>query len=126
MAKNAKILCPLNQKECIEDGKINRDNNGKVILDKDGEPEMVACRFWVTVIGKHPQTGEQVNNADCAFCWTPVLMIENSKVNRETGAAVESFRNEMVKSNDSAQNLLLQALATTNQQPTVTLIESKN
>ena len=112
MAKNAKIICPLNQKECIEDGTV-----------VDGE--LLACRFWVTVIGKHPQTGEQVNNADCAFCWTPVLMIENSKVNRETGAAVESFRNEMVKSNDSAQNLLLQAMTTANQQPTVTLLTNK-
>jgi hypothetical protein len=42
------------------------------------------------------------------MAWTPMLLIENSKVNRETGAAVESFRNEMVKSNESSQQLLLQ------------------
>jgi hypothetical protein len=52
------------------------------------------------VQGKNPQTGETVSNGDCAFCWTPVLLIENSKVNRETGAAIESFRNEMVKGNE--------------------------
>jgi hypothetical protein len=36
-----------------------------------------------------------------------MLLIENSKVNRETGAAVESFRNEMVKANEASQRILL-------------------
>ena len=79
---------------CVEDGSIR---NG----------ELVACRFWVYVHGKNPQTGEDVRNGDCAMAWTPMLMIENSKVNRETGAAVESFRNEMVKANEGSQQLLL-------------------
>ena len=70
-------------KPCIEDGAI-----------VDGE--LVACRFWVTVHGKHPQTGVDVSGGDCAFCWTPMLMIENTKVNRETGAAIESLRNESI------------------------------
>jgi len=83
----AKILCPLMGSECIEDGAI-----------RDGE--LVKCRFWVHVQGKNPQTGETVSNGDCAFCWTPVLLIENSKVGRETGAAIESFRNEMLRSNE--------------------------
>ena len=83
--------------ECVEDGAIR---NG----------ELVKCRFWVHVMGTNPQTGETVNNADCAFCWTPVLMIENSKVNRETGAAIESFRNEMVNANQSSNQVLLAAL----------------
>lgn len=96
MAKDAKILCPLMGGECIEDGSI-----------KDGE--LVACRFWVNVIGKDPQTGKEVSNGDCAMAWTPILMIENSKVNRETGAAVESFRNEMVKANDTNTRVLLEA-----------------
>jgi len=37
----------------------------------------------------------------------PVLMIENSQQQRQTGAAVESFRNEMVKSNDLNTQVLL-------------------
>lgn len=95
MAK-AKIICPMMGGECVEDGAI-----------RDGE--LVACRFWVTVQGKNPQTGETVNNGDCAMAWMPVLLIENSKVNRETGAAVESFRNEMVKTNEASQQMLMQA-----------------
>lgn len=91
-----KILCPLMGGACVEDGAI-----------RDGE--LVACRFWVTVQGQHPQTGKTISNGDCAMAWTPVLLIENSKVNRETGAAVESFRNEMVRANESSQQILLAA-----------------
>jgi hypothetical protein len=36
-----------------------------------------------------------------------MLLIENSGQQRSTGAAVESFRNEMVKSNEQSQQLLL-------------------
>ena len=97
MARDAKVICPLmGGEECVEDGAIR---NG----------ELVKCRFWVVVQGKHPQTGETVNNGDCAMAWTPVLMIENSKINRETGAAVESFRNEMVKANETNTQVLLAA-----------------
>lgn len=92
---NKKIICPMmGGEECVQDGAIR---NG----------ELVACRFWVTVMGKDPQTGETINNGDCAIAWTPMLLIENSKVNRETGAAVESFRNEMVKSNEASTQVLL-------------------
>jgi hypothetical protein len=95
MAKDAKIICPMiGGKPCVEDGAI-----------VDGE--LVACRFWVTVQGMNPQTGEIANNNDCSFAWLPILMIENSKVNRETGAAVESFRNEMVKSNEMNTQVLI-------------------
>jgi hypothetical protein len=36
-------------------------------------------------------------------------MIENSQQQRQTGAAVESFRNEMVKANEVSQRVLLVA-----------------
>jgi hypothetical protein len=95
MAKDTKIICPMMGGDvCVEDGAIR---NG----------ELVACRFWVYVQGMNPQTGETMNHKDCAMSWMPVLMIENSKVNRETGAAVESFRNEMVKNNDLNTQILI-------------------
>ena len=97
MAKDVKILCPLMGSECVEDGSV-----------KDGE--LVKCRFWVNVMGQNPQTGETVNNGDCSFAWLPVLMIENSKVNRETGAAIESFRNETVKTSEQTNEILSNAL----------------
>lgn len=113
MAKDAKILCPLMGEECVEDGSIR---NG----------ELVTCRFWVHVLGKDPQTGKDIDNADCAFCWTPILLIENSQQQRSTGAAVESFRNEMVKANESSQQLLLNAAAITHNKPhTINVIDVK-
>ena len=58
------------------------------------------CPLWVQVRGKHPQSHEEIDHWDCALAWMPVLLIENSQMQRQTGAAVESFRNEMVKAND--------------------------
>ena len=57
------------------------------------------CPKWINVQGVNPQSGETVNQWDCADTWMPVLMIENSKQQRGTQAAVESFRNEMAKDN---------------------------
>lgn len=94
MAKDAKILCPMMGGECVEDGSI-----------RDGE--LVACRFWVYVHGKHPQTNAEVKSGDCTLAWMPVLLIENSKVNRETGAAVESLRNENVTTGAQITSALL-------------------
>jgi hypothetical protein len=40
------------------------------------------------------------------MAWMPMLMIENAQQSRQTGAAVESFRNEMVKGNEVSHQLL--------------------
>ena len=53
------------------------------------------------VVGKNPNTGQEVDEWGCAISWLPILMIENSQQQRSTGAAVESFRNEMVKANEA-------------------------
>lgn len=58
------------------------------------------CAWYMLVRGANPNTGEEVDNWGCAVAWLPVLTIENSQQQRQTGAAVESFRNEMVKSNE--------------------------
>jgi len=57
------------------------------------------CPKWINVIGTDPQTGESVNQWNCADYWIPKLMVENSQMQRQTSASVDSFRNEM-----SAQN----------------------
>lgn len=61
------------------------------------------------VRGNNPNTGEEVDDYGCSIAWLPVLMIENSQQQRQTGAAIESFRNEMVKANDISQRVLLAA-----------------
>lgn len=72
------------------------------------------CVWFTQVRGTNPNTGQEVDEYACAIAWMPVLMIENSQQQRQTGAAVESFRNEMVKSNEmNAQVLLAAAKADT-------------
>ena len=54
------------------------------------------CEWFTQVRGENPNTGEQVDEWGCAVTWLPMLLIENSQQQRQTGAAVESFRNETV------------------------------
>tara|TARA_Y100000356_G_C11155194_1_gene232880 strand:+ start:173 stop:469 length:297 start_codon:yes stop_codon:yes gene_type:complete len=54
------------------------------------------CSWYTQVRGTNPQSGEEVDEWGCAVTWLPMLLIENSLTNRQTGAAVESFRNESV------------------------------
>ncbi len=58
------------------------------------------CRLWTFLQGKHPQTGADVQQWGCADEFTPLLLIENAQMSRQTGAAVESFRNEVLKRED--------------------------
>ena len=55
------------------------------------------CSWFTQIRGNHPQTGEPVDEWGCAVTWMPMLLIENSQQQRQTGAAVESFRNETVR-----------------------------
>ena len=68
-------FCPLIQKKCKEH----------------------KCKFYIQVIGKDKNTGQDVNDFDCAIAWLPVLLIEGAHQTRHAGAAIESFRNEMVQ-----------------------------
>ena len=77
--------CPLLKKECIG----------------------IQCAWFTQVRGHNPNTGKEVDEWSCAVVWLPVLLIENSQQQRSTGAAVESFRNEMVKANESSHQALL-------------------
>lgn len=59
------------------------------------------CAWFTKVMGHNPQTGKEVEEWACAVAWLPLLAIENSQNSRMSGAAVESFRNEMVKRMDN-------------------------
>jgi hypothetical protein len=61
------------------------------------------------VRGTNPNTGKEVDEWGCAITWLPLLLIENSQQQRHTGAAVESFRNEMVRATEMSQQVLLAA-----------------
>jgi hypothetical protein len=76
--------CPLLKKGCIED----------------------KCVWFCQVRGVNPNTGEPLEQWQCAISLLPFLMIENSQQQRSTAAAVESFRNETVTRNDTTNALL--------------------
>ena len=81
-------------------------------IDLEGELKKVPCaehecQFYANVLGTNPQTGQEVNSWACVAVHIPMLLIENSQQQRSTGAAVESFRNEMVRGNGALGALLL-------------------
>lgn len=65
------------------------------------------CAWFIQLRGTNPNTGAEVDDWGCAVAWMPVLMIETAKETRQAGAAIESFRNEMVKANSTTAALLL-------------------
>ncbi len=55
------------------------------------------CTWFIQMRGTHPQTGAEIDEWDCAIRWLPMLLIEGAKETRQAAAAIESFRNEMVR-----------------------------
>ena len=84
MKLKAGSFCPLIKKDCIE----------------------LKCAWFTQLRGSNPNTGEEIDDWGCAVGWLPVLLVENSQQQRSTGAAVESFRIEIVKANDNNVQVL--------------------
>ena len=63
------------------------------------------CPKYVHVVGSNPNTGNPVDHWGCIDSMQHLLLIENSQMQRQTGAAVESFRNEFVKANRGVVSL---------------------
>jgi hypothetical protein len=66
--------------------------------------------WFIKLAGANPNTGEMLDEFGCSMAWMPILMIENSQQQRSTAAAVESFRNEMVRATESNQQILHSAM----------------
>jgi hypothetical protein len=79
------------------------------------------CAWFMQIRGTNPNSGEPVDEWGCSMAWMPMLMIENSQQQRGTSAAVESFRNEMVKNNEVGQRVLLAAAGVPQQAQTMIL-----
>ena len=67
------------------------------------------CKFYTQIIGKDPNTGADVARFDCVVSWLPILLIEGSQMARHQSAAIESFRNEMVKANKELNIQIIEA-----------------
>jgi hypothetical protein len=102
--------------------KIEPKNNCP--LDNFNPCRQLDCAWFLKIAGKNPNTGEDIDDWGCSMAWLPIMMIENSQQQRSTGAAVESFRNEMVKANEVGQRVLLAAAGVPQQAQTM-ILESK-
>jgi hypothetical protein len=72
-----------------------------------GDCKQLECVWFTQVRGQDPNTGKEVDEYGCAVAWLPMLLIENAQQSRQTGAAVESMRNETVNSGA----MMMQSLA---------------
>ena len=81
-------FCPLIRKDCIEN----------------------KCVWYTQVRGTNPNTGQPVDEWGCAITWMPFMAIEIAQKSSQVGAAVESFRNEVVTGNQQNQQLYIQSL----------------
>ena len=96
-------FCPLIKEDCIQ----------------------LKCAWFIQLRGKHPQTGQDIDEWGCNASLTPLLLIENSNMQRSTAAAIESFRNEMVNSNFTATEAMVKAIANT-AKPTLKVINASD
>ena len=80
--------CPLIKKDCIG----------------------LKCSWYTQIRGTNPNTGQPVDEWGCAITWMPILTIEVAQKENQTGAAVESFRNEVVRTNAENQQLYLDSI----------------
>jgi hypothetical protein len=69
-------------------------------LDTFNPCRQLDCAWFMKISGKNPNTGKDTEEWGCAMAWLPILLVENAQQSRSTGAAVESFRNEMVNQNE--------------------------
>ena len=91
MSLEVELTCPLGSTcEEVKDDKIHR------------------CRWYTKVIGKNPQSEEQIEEWNCAIAWLPILQVETSQTNRGQTSALESFRNETVKGQKTFNTLVQQ------------------
>jgi hypothetical protein len=92
-------------------------------LDGFNPCRQLECAWFLKISGKDPQSNKDIDEWGCSMAWLPIMMIENSQQQRSTGAAVESFRNEMVKANETTTRALLTSNNVIEQKPK--LIRSK-
>lgn len=73
-----------------------------------GPCKQLECVWFTKVTGTNPNTGQDVEEHACAVAWLPALLIENAQQARQTGAAVESCRNEISEAPGALLNVLFE------------------
>lgn len=63
------------------------------------------CAWFSQVRGTDPNTGNEIDESGCSVRFMPMLMIEVSKAQYQTGAAVESARNVFAEALEGAPRI---------------------
>jgi len=74
--------------------------------EKTSDNKILRCAWYTKVIGKNPQSKDDIEEWACSMSWMPILMIEMSQTNRGQTTALESFRNETVKGQEEFNNIM--------------------
>lgn len=64
------------------------------------------CPKWTQIRGKHPQSGEDVDEWNCSDALLPMLLMEHSRQQRSTAAAVETMTSEMQKTRTDSEAMI--------------------
>jgi hypothetical protein len=63
--------------------------------------------FLIQMNEKNVATDEIRTKEECAVAWTPILLLDNARLITEVRATTESFRDEMVASNNKATEVMV-------------------
>tara|TARA_R100000231_G_scaffold41478_1_gene36203 strand:+ start:1286 stop:1576 length:291 start_codon:yes stop_codon:yes gene_type:complete len=63
------------------------------------------CAWFTKLAGKNPQGEKEIEEWGCSIAFMPILMVANTNSNVRTQAAIESFRNVMVKQQQELLNI---------------------
>lgn len=86
------ITCPLGSKcQEVVDGKMHQ------------------CAWFIELKGKNPQTGDEIDEGNCAMAWQPILLIENSSQTRDVARSVQDLRNRTLEQQKKAIEVIQNA-----------------
>lgn len=89
---------------------VNTCPFGSTCLEiKDGA--IHRCNLLMDIKGQNPNTGEEITDSKCAFVWQVLMQMDTTRKVSGVQHATESFRNEMIKTNEQSQVTMASALA---------------
>jgi len=80
---------------CSINGKICRNGKRDDFSVDERTGEKYFCNEWVNVKGKHPQTGEVLDNFMCAKYANVLMALEQAQQTRQAAASSDKVANEV-------------------------------
>ena len=68
------------------------------------------CAWYTKLVGKNPQSEEQIDEWQCAMSWLPLMLVENAQTNRGQTAAIHQGNKETISRQEELNTILGMAL----------------